>query len=249
MPTTGDTAWYAAVTRPRRVARTEETQVTIKDEVLAVLEELGGEVTDPDGYAVRRVFERIASTANFTAVSGAVGELDKAGLVVRDMPTLKTTTRIALNRPGVRPGRKALVVVMEQVSRLMAATLETELQTVIDAHVEAGMMENGVHPDDVADLRDRLAAAEQRVRAQSASIAELRAEPARLRERLAEVEAALAEEREARANAERALESWKRKALGKAAVRETLIEIRDLVDPAAVAEIDRIMRELPRGRQ
>lgn len=219
----------------------------LKDEILTILNELGGEVLDDDGKAVRKIFERVASTGTYSSVSTAIGELDKAGVVVRDMPNLKRTTRIAINGPGVRPGRKNLDVVMEQVSRLMADTLRVELQQVVDAHVAAGLDEQGVDPDQMADLREKLAMAEARIGDLKLALREAQQAPAQLRAQLDQARQELAEKTEKLTNTERSLESWKRNALGRPVVREMLAEVKDRLDPKVRAELERLMRELPSG--
>lgn len=221
---------------------------TLKEEIILILEELGGEVVDRDGQAVRQIFKRVASTGTYSSVSTAVGELEQAGLVVRDQPNLKRTTRVALNGPGVRPGRKSLEVVMEKVSRTLADAVRADLQLVIDAHVAAGMQEQGTDPAKLEETEHKLAMAQAEVGDLRLKLRDAEAEPTRLRGQLDQVRQELEETREQLRIAQHNTEVWRRNAMGKPKVREMLTTFRDHLDDDSRRELDRLMRELPGGK-
>lgn len=215
--------------------------MSVKDEVLTVLRELGGEVVDPDGFATRQLAARVASAASSTQVSTELGKLDRDGLVERDQPNLKRCTRIALAGPGVRPGRKSAQVLAEQASRALARELEGALEGVLDGLEEAHQA--------------ALDAAEERARTHALASERTRRERDQAREERdaalsahRAVEEELAEVREQAQIARHNAEVWQRQALGRADVRRTLTALRDQLPAGQRQALERLMRELPEGR-
>lgn len=219
----------------------------LKEEILTVIEELGGEVIDTDGFAARRVFERVASTGTYTAVSTALGELDKAGAIVRDMPNMKRTTRIALADRGFAPARKSLSVVSQELASSIAGEMETMVERVIEAEVQGRVAEYECERCEAAERDAELA--RQEAKALRSENATLRANNVNtsLKAQVDQLKAELADERERIRTLERSVESWKQNAMGRPVVREMLAEVKDQLDPKTRAELEKLMRELPSG--
>lgn len=215
--------------------------MSVKDEILTVLEELGGEVADPRGFATRQLAARIASASSAAQVSTALGQLDREGLVERDQPNLKRCTRIALAGPGVRPGRKSAQVLAEQASRALARELEGALGQTIGALEQAHQA--------------ALEAAEERARTHALASERTRRERDQAREErdaalsaYRAVEEELAQAREELQITRHNAEVWQRQALGRADVRRTLVALRDQLPGDQRQALERLMRELPEGR-
>lgn len=216
--------------------------MSVKDEILLVLRDLGGEVVSPEGLATRRIAERLASTASYTSVSNAVGQLERAGLLVRDQPNLKRCTRIALAGPGVRPGRKSAQVLAEQASRALAAELEGALSGVLDGLEQAHQVAVEAREERLRVLAlERDQARRERDEARSERDAALYAYRA--------VEEELAEAREQAQIAEHNAEVWRRQALERPRVRELLGAVRDQLEPTQRRELEQLMKTLPRERE
>lgn len=211
----------------------------VHDEILLVLEELGGEVTDKDGRATRLIFQRMSTTSSFTTVSTAIKRLEERGKIVRDQPTLKSTTRVALARPGVRPGRKSLPVAMEQLSRTMAENVEATVRDVIEAERDAIRAEIEAEDREVIDLRveelrNEIAGFRSQLQDRDNEIVALRASLDQVRR---ERDDAL----EARRIAEHNAEVWKRK---RTAVPELMEQIRDRLSAGERRDLENMMREM-----
>ena len=216
--------------------------MSVKDEIVAVLRELGGEVVSPEGLATRQVAERVASTGSFTAVSTALGQLERDGIVERDQPQLKRTTRIALAGPGVRPGRKGAAVLAERASRVLARELESELDGVLDGLEQAHQA--------------ALEAAEERARAHALASERTRRERDEAREEArvqhAAREAAETEVAELREELQIARHNagvWQRQALERPRVRELLSTVSDQLTSESRRDLEQLMRSLPRERE
>lgn len=216
--------------------------MSVKDEILTVLRELGGEVVDPGGLATRRIAERLASTASYTSVSTVLGQLERDGVVVRDQPNLKRTTRIALAGPGVRPGRKGATVLAERASRAMAAELERALGDVLDGLEQAHQA--------------ALEAAEERARTHALASERARRERDQAREEARVQRAAreaaeteVAELRERAQIAEHNAEVWRRQALERPRVRELLATVSSQLPAETRRELEQLMRTLPGTRE
>lgn len=210
----------------------------VQDEILAILEELGGEVVDPKGRASRKIFDRVASTGIYSTVGAALRQLEEQGLIVRDMPTLKSTTRIALNREGTRPGMQSMEVVLERFSRSMADQLSDTVHALIETHVAYSLEQAGSTQAEVDLLKEQLALKGVEIRDLKRQLREESATPARLRAQVDQLRSELEEECEARRIAEHNAQVWKNNALRKPA---------DHLDPEERRALDRLMRELPRG--
>lgn len=216
--------------------------MSVKDEIVVVLRELGGEVVSPDGLATRRVAERVASTGSFTAVSTALGQLERDGVVVRDQPNLKRTTRIALAGPGVRPGRKGAAVLAERASRVLARELEDALGSVLDgleqahqAALEAAEERACTHALASERARRERDQAREEARVQRAAREAAETEVAELRER-AQI-------------AEHNAQVWRRQALERPRVRELLATVSSQLPAETRRELEQLMRTLPGTRE
>lgn len=204
----------------------------VHDEVLIILEELGGEVVEPGGAATRLIFERVSCTTNFATVSTAIGDLEKRGLLVRDQPSLKRTTRIALARDGVRPGRKALPVAMEHLSRSMSEAVEATVRDVIEAerqaiHAEFEAQDRAAESNEIANLRSQLQDRTNEVTVLRASLDQVRKER----------DDALEAQRIAEHNAD----VWRSKRLR---APELMEQIRDRLSPEERRDLERMMKEM-----
>lgn len=216
--------------------------MTLRDNVIRTLKDLGGEIIDTNGLATRRLHEMLGANApsRQATLSSLLSELERDGEIVRDQPNLKRTTRIAINRPGIRPGRKSLEVIVEQAGRFMAAQIEHDVQATIDAHVIAAQ-------DGVEQLEDEV----RRLKRHATQLKRQRDEARRERDaRRREVETLRDNEqllRERLRIAEQNGETWRRNALGRRSVRETLTTVREELDPGLRSQLDELMRELPTG--
>lgn len=216
--------------------------MTLRDDVIRTLKDLGGEILDTNGLATRRLHEMLGDHApsRQATLSSLLSELERNGEIVRDQPNLKRTTRIAVNRPGIRPGRKSLEVIVEQAGRYMAAQIEHDVQAAIDAHVSAAQ-------DGVEQLEDEV----RRLKRHSAQLRQQRDEARRQRDELRRRVETDADTmnllRERLAVAERNIETWRRNALGRPNVRAAITTIREELDPGLRSQLDELMRELPTG--
>lgn len=221
-----------------------------KQEILTVLEEeLGGEVRDAGGLAVRRIFERIASTESYTTVSSLMSDLEAEGKIIRDMPSLKRTTRVALAGRGFAPPVKDLKVVLEQFSRTMVDGLEGTVNRMIDAHVEIRLQQERaeIQAEADAELRaenERLQAEVERLKG---AVQEARQEPMRLRSQLDQAEADRESLEDRLKVAEHNAEVWRQNAMGRPRFREAMSALRDRLDDDERKQLDRLMRSLPEG--
>lgn len=228
---------------------TEKTKrERVQDEIILVLEELGGEVREGSGLAVRKIFERMATTKSYTEVSSLMSDLEAEGKIIRDMPSLKRTTRVALAGRGFAPPVKDIKVVLEQFSRTLAEDLEGTVNHLVDAHVAAKLEEqrskmtaeaNGELQAENDKLRKTVEKLRERVK-------ENEAEPMRLRGELDQAEAEIESLRERLRVAEHNVEVWKQNAIGRPAFREAMAAFKDKLRDDDRRALERMMRELPK---
>lgn len=222
----------------------------LREAILQALEDLGGEVTCSSGKAVRKIFNELPAQyqKDYTKVSSEMARLEDDGLVYRDMPALKSTTRVALVKPGVRPGRKNIKVVMEKASRGMAQMLEHELQNAIDAHVAMARAQFEAEQAPECDHEDELAQLRNQVKALKGQLRDAQNAPAALQAQLDQQRTENEELREQLRIANHNVDVWRRQALGKPNVREMLTTVRDTLDPKQRQLLEGLMRELPSSR-
>jgi len=226
----------------------------ISQEIILILEEnFGGELTDPQGGVTRRIFDLMASTKTFTSVSSTVGQMDEEGLIVRDMPNLKRTTRIALNcgkfEGQFRPGRKSVQVITEQASRSLASLLENNVQEAIDAHVAYAI--ETMDTDDipaVQQLREELAMTRNELRLERRKPREAEEQLAVLRSQLDQVRTELEEEREQHRIAKHNAEIWRERAVGRVETSDAIQTLASALRPESARALEQLMRETPLGR-
>lgn len=225
----------------------------VRDEFLKILlEEFGGEVFDPGGGVIRKIYDRMATSTSYVAVSGMISTLDRQGLVIRDMPSMKRTTRIALPEYSSHPPRKALSVVLQETSQTMVSSIEDQVSALIDA--EAQRLASEVADD---RLQAELGLREEEIDRLNADLAAARSEIASLRRdsgnaalqaQIDQLKQELAEEREQRRIAENNAEVWRRNAMGKPKVKEMMAAIKDRLDPAQRKQLESLMTEVPASR-
>lgn len=225
----------------------------LKQEVQTVLLEVfGGEVKSPDGLAGRLLFKHISSTGTYTTLSSALGQMDKDGLLVRDMPSKKRCTRIALPEYSSYPARKSLETVIEQATVELAALLSPQVRAVIDA--ETDFLRSGMEEEIARRVEERVAVLEQEAAVAKEEWSQgMMDREARLELRSAQVanaEAEMAEMREQLRIAHHNTETWKRKAQNRGqqpVSSERFAKLRDKLPDAQRRELDALMRELPRN--
>ena len=221
----------------------------VHDEVLLVLEELGGEVRDSSGLAVRKIFERMATTSTYTDVSSIMKDLEEEGLIIRDQPSLKRTTRVALADRGFAPPVKDVKVVLEQFSRSLAEDLEGTVNRLVDAHVqtELAKREDEVSAQMNAELEKRNKQLQEQVGELREKVKRAQEKPASLQAKNDQLEQEVADLRERLRIAEHNAEVWKQNAMGKPRFREAMAAFKDKLPPEQKRQLERMMREVPSG--
>lgn len=206
--------------------------MTQKEQVLEYLEKRGGEVIDDRG----KVTSRIARVLELSPMrlSNLLRELEQDGLVVRDMPTAKTCTRVALVGPNTVPPLKGAGALAAELAGEMQGALGKALQYAEDRHkYETDQLVNKVEQltKEVAKLRqdyNRLGSKYDKLLLQKQ---QLDRNIAGKREYIKLLE---------RNNAK--ITENKREA-----VVEWSIEVKDMLSEPERAALDRIMRQVPKG--
>lgn len=228
----------------------------LKHEILTVLEEMGGEVVDPDGFAARKIYERCShaqeGTYGYSMFSGLTAELEDEGKLYRDQPSLKRTTRIALVKPGVRPAYKDIRVVMEKASRGIAETVESTISTMLDAHVAAAVEEQrpAIRAEAEAEFKDLIDEKDREIARLQARLRDAIAEPATLREQVRVLKQQHEEKDEQLRISRHNEQEWRRRAsrARTEAVKEVEHKVRDLLRPEQKRQLEGLMREVPGTR-
>lgn len=132
------------------------TNSAVEEEILTILREEGGVVRDPNGFAARFFYDRCASARNKQIVSGSLTRLDRDGLIIRDMPSAKRCTLIALPDAINRAPRKSLRVVLSETVENLVGSMEEQIQAVIDTEIQACLEERGESDAQVEQMRQEI---------------------------------------------------------------------------------------------
>jgi hypothetical protein len=229
---------------------------TVKQRIAdAILEHFDGEIVDVEGKVTRELHKHLPEMS-FATLSSVITEMDQAGLIVRDMPSQRKCTRIALPEHSSHPSRKSLESLIASATTEITAILLPQVQAAIDAGVEVGIA-NAAPVDSVAqDRLDIEAEVEIRTAAMVSALERLMKKQAshsdnmdQIRDELVEVELMLETETtdlKARlAIAENNVRVWREKAEGRTNVTEAMATIRTKLSHQDRNELDRMMRAVP----
>lgn len=218
---------------------------SVEEEILAILRDTGGVVRDDKGFAARFFYDRCATASNKQVVSGSLTRLDRQGLIVRDMPSAKRCTLIALPEAIKRPAHKSLRVVLSETVEDVVASMETQVQAVIDSEVQAELHKRGTSDEQVANLESECAT----LRATVESL-KIKARPTdELQERISHLENQLNETREQLRIAEHNVEVWKQKAFNKRwKVADVYETVANRLTPQELNNLSKMIAEMPKSR-